>query len=117
MVLIHQRVAYAIIMYMLICAVWGLANHFRHKPVSDSYRTTLLIAEGLFIVQGLIGLVLLGEGKSPNQIMHFLYGFVGITALPALNSYIGRENKRESLWLGLTALFLCGIAVRATMTG
>jgi hypothetical protein len=30
---------------------------------------------------------------------------------------IARGRKRESLWLGLTALFLVGIAVRALMTG
>lgn len=114
---LHGRLAWAIILYMLICAVWGIANAIRHRPATDSYRTALLIAEGLFVVQCLVGLELLGEGKHPGQIVHFLYGLLGIAVLPSVVGYVGRGLKRESLWLGLTALFLFGVAVRAMMTG
>ncbi len=117
MVPIHEFLSRAIILFMLICTVWGLFNAVRNKPATDSYRTTLLIAEGLFVLQAVVGLELLGEGRAPNQWVHFLYGLLGVAVLPSVVGYVGRGRKRESLWLGLTALFLFGVAVRATMTG
>lgn len=117
MVPIHLLLTNVIILYMLICAGWGLVNASRHRPASDSYRTSLLIGEGLFVVQALVGLELLGEGKAPAQWVHFLYGLLGVMVLPSVVGYIGRGKARESLWLGLTALFLFGVAVRAMVTG
>lgn len=117
MVAIHELLTRVIILYTLICAGWGLYNAFRGRPASDSYRTSLLIAEGLFVVQGLVGLELLGEGRHPAQLVHFLYGLLGIVVLPSVVGYVGKGLKRESLWLGLTALFLFGVAIRAMMTG
>jgi hypothetical protein len=117
MVAIHELLFRVIALYTLICAGWGLFNHFTHRPVTDSYRTTLLIAEGLFVVQALVGLELLGEGKVPAQPVHFLYGLLGVAVLPSVIGYVGRGKKRESLWLGLTTLFLFGVAIRAMMTG
>ncbi len=116
-ILVHDRLTTVIILYLLICAAWGLFNAARKRPVSDSYRTTLLIAEGLFVLQGVVGLELLGEGKAPSQWVHFLYGFLGVIVLPTVIGYVGRGKQRESLWLGLTSLFLFGVAVRAMMTG
>jgi len=117
MVAIHLLLTRTIILYLLICAAWGLSNALRARPASDSYRTTLLIAEALFVVQALVGLELLGEGKVPAQWLHYLYGLLGVAVLPAVVGYVGRGKQRESLWLGLTALFLCGVAIRAMMTG
>ncbi|HVB96122.1 MAG TPA: hypothetical protein VNG11_00180 [Chloroflexota bacterium] len=117
MIAVHELLFRVIVLYMLICAGWGFYNAFTHRPANDSYRTTLLIAEGLFVVQSLVGLELLGEGHQPAQFVHFLYGFLGIAVLPSVVGYVGRGKKRESLWLGLTAFFLFGVAVRAMMTG
>jgi hypothetical protein len=114
---IHDGLTRVIILYLLFCAAWGLFNAFRKRPVTDSYRTTLLIAEGLFVLQGVVGLELLGEGKAPAQLVHFLYGFLGVIVLPSVIGYVGRGKQRESLWLGLTSLFLFGVAIRAMMTG
>src|SRR5579883_745866 len=116
MIAMHELLTRVIILYMLIGAGWGFYNAFVHRPASDSYRTTLLIAEGLFVVQALVGLELLGEGRHPAQLVHFLYGFLGIAVLPSVIGYVGRGKKHESLWLGLTSLFLFGVAVRAMMT-
>ncbi len=113
----HQILTQVIILYVLSCAGWGLIGALRHRPASDSYRTTLLIAEGLFVLQAVVGLLLLVQGKFPAQPLHFLYGFLGVAVLPSVIGYLSRGSKRESLWLGLTSLFLAGVAVRALMTG
>ncbi len=117
MIAVHELLFRVVALYTLICAGWGLLAYVRQRPVSDSYRTTLLIAEGLFVIQALVGLELLGEGRVPAQPIHYLYGLLGVVVLPSMVGYLGREKKRESLWLGLTALFLFGIAIRAMMTG
>ncbi len=117
MLAIHSLLANTLILYLLVCALWGIGAGLRLRPVSASYRTVLLVAEGLFVVQGLVGLALLAQGSPAPQWVHFLYGVVGVCALPAILSIIGSGKKRESLWLGLTALFLVGIAARALMTG
>lgn len=117
MVAIHELLFRVIVLYTLICAGWGILDGLRRRPTTDSYRTTLLIAEGLFIIQALVGLGLLGEGRQPAQLVHYLYGVLGVVVLPAVVGYLGRERKRESLWLGLTALFLFGVSLRAMMTG
>jgi len=116
-VTVHEGLTRVIILYVLICAAWGLANALRKRPVTDSYRTTLLIAEGLFVLQGVVGLELLSEGRAPAQWVHYLYGFLGIIVLPSVIGFVGRGKRRESLWLGLTSLFLSGVAIRAMMTG
>jgi hypothetical protein len=117
MVPVHELLTRAIVMYMLICAGWGLLNAARRRPATASYRTTLLIGEMLFIIQALVGLELLGEGRAPAQWVHYLYGVLGVVVLPTVVGYVGQGKARESLWLGLTALFLCGVALRAMATG
>jgi hypothetical protein len=114
---VHEFLKNAILIYLTLCAIWGLASAARGRPASDSYRTSLLIAEGLFVLQALVGLVLLFAGRAPQNPLHFLYGIVGVAVLPSVFGYIGRGKKRESLWLGLACLFLVGIALRAWTTG
>jgi hypothetical protein len=114
---IHQFFALAILIYLMICTIWGLASAARGRPVSNSYRAALLIAEGLFVVQAVVGVALLVNGRSPVNPLHFLYGFVGLVVLPAVLGFVGRDKKRDSLWIGLTCLFLVGIALRALITG
>jgi hypothetical protein len=114
---VHDFFKNAILIYLLICTIWGLASAVRGRPASDSYRTGLLIAEGLFVVQALVGIALLLAGRSPANPLHFLYGFVGVVVLPAVFGFVGQDKRRDSLWLGLTCLFLLGIALRAWTTG
>jgi hypothetical protein len=117
MVNIHQTLGTVIALYLLICAGWGTFNGIRGRPASDSFRSTLLIAEGLFVLQAVVGMELLGEGKAPAQPLHFLYGVFAVVFLPVVVGYVGRGKKRESLWFGLATLFLFGIALRAITTG
>lgn len=116
-VYLHHQLAVVAFLYMIAVAGWGIFNGIRQRPASDSYRTTLLIAEALFVVQSLVGMELLGDGKVPTDPLHFLYGFFGIAVLPSITGWVGKGRKRESLWLGLAALFLVGVTIRAAYTG
>jgi hypothetical protein len=89
----------------------------KHAP-GGSFRATLVLTEGLFIVQGLIGIAMFFGGARPHDQLHWLYGPLLVIVLPIAASYLsGRESRREPLVYGLAALFMFGLGVRAYMTG
>jgi heme A synthase len=114
---LHLVLTRAIVLYLAVCAIWGVGLIVRRRPVGPSYRATLLIAEGLFVVQDLLGLAVLAGGKAPHDVLHYLYGILGVASLPIVLGFLERGKHRENLWLGLLSVFLLGIAIRAWMTG
>jgi len=49
----------------VIIAIWGLVIYIRKLPPSGGFRSTLVLTEGLFIVQGLVGIAMfLGTGSA-----------------------------------------------------
>ena len=99
-------------------AVWSASLYVRKHAASGSYRATLVLTEGLFIVQGLVGIAMFLGGARPHDRLHWLYGPLLVIVLPIAASYLmGRESRREPLVYGLAALFMFGLAVRAYMTG
>lgn len=113
----HLVLTEAMVLYLAVTAIWGISLIVRRRPVSPSFRATLILAMLLFVVQDLLGLGLLISGRAPRDVLHYLYGFVGLAALPVVFGYLQRGKHRETLWLGLLAVFLLGIAARAWMTG
>ena len=82
------------------------------------YRSTLVLAELLFIVQGLVGVGLFVTGHVLRDSLHLLYGVLLVLALPIAASYTSaRERRREPLVFGIVGLFMVGLTVRAFMTG
>lgn len=115
---LHQGFAQAVLIYSAILAVWGLFLFLRGSNPSGSYLGALAIAEGLVVIQGLVGIVLLGQGHRPHDGLHLLYGVVGVLSLPIAYFYAGgTEDRQASLIFALAALFMIGVAIRATMTG
>jgi hypothetical membrane protein len=98
--------------------IWSAFLYLRKQAASGSYRATLVLTEGLFIVQGLVGIAMFLGGARPHDPLHWLYGPLLVIVLPIAASYLsGRETRREALVYGLAALFMFGLAVRAYMTG
>ncbi len=99
-------------------AIWSAFLYLRKQAPSGSYRATLVLTEGLFIVQGLVGIAMFFGGARPHDPLHWLYGPLLVIVLPIAASYLsGRESRREALVYGLAALFMFGLAIRAYMTG
>jgi heme A synthase len=115
---LHNGLFRAGLLITIFIAVWGLFTFFRKQEPGGSFRATLVLTEGLFILQGLIGIGMFLEGSRPHDPLHWLYGPLLVIALPIAASYLsGRESRREGLVYGLAALFMFGLAVRAYMTG
>jgi hypothetical protein len=117
--IIHNRLANSVILYCLVLGCWGLWRFFRKEGVSSNFWGALVIAEGLVLIQGLIGILLLVMGETPGRgAVHILYGAVSGLSLPAVYVYTrGRDERREMLLYGVVLLFAAAIGFRAIVTG
>jgi heme A synthase len=106
-------------LYALIMAGWGLFNFLRRRPPDGNYNGALIIAVTLFLIQGIIGVVLIVMGLMPSRGgIHFLYGVTIALTIPAIYAFTrGSNTARESLLYGLGMLFIWGLADRAVETG
>ena len=115
---LHQGFARAFLIYSLFLAVWGLFLYLRGSNPVGGYLGALIILEGLALLQGTVGVILLGEGHRPHDALHFLYGIVAVLTLPtAYFMSDGGTERRDSLLFGLATLFMIGVAIRGITTG
>ncbi len=115
---VHGRVGNAAMLFMLILALWALLTWLRRERLSAGFWGALVIGEGLMVVQGLLGVILLLGGAVPSQSLHLLYGGTTVVAIPAAYAYIRTGvRRREALLYGLAVLFIFGLTVRAITTG
>ena len=114
---IHSVLAQSMILYSLAYGLWGLYNYVRKVGPSGSYWGTLMVAELLYIAQGVAGAVLYLQGLRPARGVHLLYGVLALITVPAAYAYLrGQDDRRVSLVFGLVGLFLAGVALRAIGT-
>jgi len=114
----HQVVANALLLLMLLLALWGLLMAAANRSVGGSFRSTYILSIGVFGLQAIIGIVLLVSGARPRDFLHILYGIVPFVALGGGYTWSsGMKSRREALTLGVAALFTFGIVIRAFTTG
>jgi len=115
---IHQRLAVSVLLYMLAVGFWGLFSFMRGGSLSGSLSGALAIAQGLIMLQGLAGIVLFTQGYRPPSSLHYLYGVAAALVLPFVWSYMKDRNARQALlFYSLVSLFAAGLAIRGIVTG
>jgi len=115
---LHNGLFRAGLLVTVIVGIWGLVMYFRKMPSSGGFRSTLVLTEGLFIVQGLVGTLIFAGGRRPHDNLHWLYGILLVIVLPIAATYTsGRDARRESLVYGIAGLFMAGLTIRALTTG
>jgi hypothetical protein len=103
---------------LLALAVWGLIAYARHRELGPSFRSALVIAEVVLIVQATLGVLLLIQGFAPRDWLHLVYGTLSTIAIPIVASYLtGTQGRRRTLIYGIAMLVVFGLATRAYMTG
>jgi heme A synthase len=118
LVQIHKVLANMIGLYALLVGVWGLFNFVRRVPPDGNYNGALVLGVGLFVLQGIIGMVLVFTGLMPPRGVHFLYGVTIALVIPGIFAFTrGSNSARESMLYGLGMVFIWGLADRATATG
>ena len=117
---VHSRLANTAIFYTAIMAIWGLWRYFRKQEIDSSFFGALVIAEILFIIQGLLGayIFISGIGHLTRAFMHILYGVVTVLVIPSVFAYTrGDNSRRVQLIYGVALLFLVAILFRSLATG
>src|SRR5437763_16864555 len=98
----HQTLGTMSLYYTFLMGAWGLFLFLRRQPPDGNYNGALIIAEGVFVLQGIIGVLLAIFGGAPSQEIHFLYGVSTLLTLPlAFILTRGRNDSRTSLIYGL----------------
>lgn len=114
----HGKASQAISIYALVVGIWGLFNFLRRRGPDGNYNGVLVLAEVLFVVQGIVGIILVISGLQPARgWIHMLYGITMVLTLPAIFAFTrGGNSARESMFYGLGMMFIWGLAERATDT-
>jgi len=115
---LHNGLFRAGLLLTVIIGIWGLVMYFRKLPPGGGFRSTLVLTEVLFILQGLIGVGMFLGGRRPHDSLHWLYGVLLVLLLPIAATYVGgRGPRREALVYGIAGLFMAGLTIRALTTG
>jgi hypothetical protein len=115
---VHARFANTAMIYCIIMAIWGLWRFFRGQGLSGGYFGAVVIAEILFAIQGLMGLILWygAESFRPGYV-HWLYGIVLVLGAPIVYVYTkGKQERPEMLLYAIAFLVLIFIVLRARIT-
>lgn len=118
---VHSLLSNTIWLFFLLLGVWGLFRALRKQGVDGSYLGAVVIGQGVYILQGLLGGILWIGGLLPGvarPLMHILYGTFALLFLPFVYFvWLKGDDTNRGQWvLGLTSLFLFGIALRAIET-
>ena len=116
---LHQGFARSVLLYSGILALWGFFQFLAGRNPSGAYLGALILMEALTVLQGIVGVVLFGQGHRPHDGgLHWLYGLLAVLTLPAAYSFSARGvERRDSLVFALATLFLIGVGIRAIGTG
>ncbi len=115
---LHGAISWTTLIFFALMGLWGLIRALRKYSVDGSFMGAMVIGEGLFIVQALIGLILVITGALPGRTVHFLYGAFALVALPGLFAYLKGEDDNQAQWYyAIAILFLAGVSLRAIDTG
>ncbi|MFQ5921794.1 MAG: hypothetical protein ACE5M4_03025 [Anaerolineales bacterium] len=115
--IIHARLGTAMLLFLSVAGVWGLATFFLRRGITGSYWGILAVGEILIVAQMVVGVILWIEGARPARTIHVLYGIVAGISIPGYYAYTrGQDDRRAGLTYGLICLFLVGISIRAIGT-
>lgn len=119
MVQIHHVLSDMIGLYSLLLGAWSLLNFLRRRPPDGNINGALAIAVGLFVIEGIVGVILWLTGLTPGRgLLHVLYGVTIMLTIPGIFAFTrGSNTTRESLLYGLGMLFIWGLNERAAFTG
>jgi heme A synthase len=113
----HTTLSTMIAYYSLLVGFWGVLKFLRRQAPDGNYNGALAIGVGLFVLQGIVGVILVLTGAQPAQGLHFLYGVTIVLTIPAIFAFTkGSNTVRDSMLYGIGMIFIWGLAQRAVET-
>jgi hypothetical protein len=114
---LHGRAATAVVLYYTAVGLWGLFLGVRNSGPSAGFRGAVAIGVIASAVQGALGFLVFVFLRPPPDLLHVLYGFALVLAMPLAASLVrDRVPRGQSVALGLAALFTAGLAIRGIIT-
>lgn len=121
--LLHDRLSVTCALFTFAIGLWALGLFVRKRGLSANFLGAVAVGEGLLVVQGLIGAVLMfGEGLQPARWVHLLYGLLAALIWPFLFTYTRQTpagaappRLEAALWCA-GSFFLWGLVMRAITT-
>ena len=112
-VILHERLANTVWIFLLILGVWSLWRAIRGNGLNPNFLGALTIAEVLIVVQVVLGglLYLTGHGGNLNEpTIHILYAAFSLVFLPFVFLYWlrGDDSNRAQWILTFAVLFQFG---------
>jgi hypothetical protein len=118
MVQFHDILSTAVALFTLAVTLMALFGLLRHEALGSEFWGTVVIGEGLIVVQAVLGGILFFTGFQPPRLIHYLYGALTVFTWPATYSYTqGQDDRRQALIWTLVSAFLFGLSLRARSTG
>jgi len=114
---LHGRAATALVLYYTAVGLWGLFLGVRNSGPTPGFRGAIAIGVIASAVQGALGFLVFFFLRPPPDLLHVLYGFALVLAMPLAASLVrDRTPRGQSVALGLAALFTAGLAIRGIIT-
>jgi len=86
--------------------------------LNRAFRVALWSAAGLGLLQALLGIVLVTQGCSPREGLHYVYGLIVLGAVPVAYVYSDQANvRRDIIIMSIAAAAVIGAAIRGLATG
>src|SRR4051794_659594 len=104
---IHIQIANTMALFYLALGLWGLFLTVRRSGIDASYRAALFLAEGVAVVQVLVGVALLFFGTYRPSDVHYLYGGSAVVTLPLVHQFLATRFP-PTLAYALGCLFMFG---------
>lgn len=117
---LHQRFAFALILFAAVLGVWGTASFMLRREVTPGFRSSYVLMIALTGAQGALGLALIAMSARPKALLHVVYGAFAFIFLPGVYFWAagGRSSRaREAAFLA-AACWIVAIAFgRGIVTG
>ncbi len=114
---LHQRFAFALILFAAALGVWGSFGFLTRRQISPGFRSSYVLMIALTAVQGGIGLILITMTR-PKELLHVVYGAFAIVFLPGVYFWAGRGPKaREAAFLAIACWVVAIAFGRGILTG
>ena len=115
----HLLTFIQLIVIGLGAVIWGIALVRRRLPFTDGFRSIVYATAATGLWQAVLGSILFFlMGCRPNNILHLVYGGIGLLGIPIAFTYASEElNRRDILILAFAAFAIVAAAIRAFGTG
>ena len=113
----HASLAIAAVAVAAIAGIWGGVAYRAGRGGGRVLANLLTLAQTLLIAQVGLGLLLLSDGRSSSDDLHYVYGSLALAAALSPWFYAPADARRRLLWFSATGLLAAALAVRAYMTG